>query len=295
MKELKILCIENQNGEVFVSRDDRDPLQYNWNSLSGYKFDGELGEATQHESWLKIKQVPIEITQNVCVREGHVIKYKLKDEFIPNDSLPSEVLLESTYVPHWEDIQGLYESVYSQPLYEWQPVAFRAYVVSNKKEGWHPVSAPFEPTYSLLDRICVKPRDLQDCFCILEGEQLYKIIRKHVRFHIDPKIAVISSDYDFCFRVQKNVELAQEEGYEVNISRTKTKKMVTRYRRTYAVNVFSMCPKPYQDYEKLEPIRGNDLEDLKNNLNEFLDNLMEEINEPLKECPHCKGRGVLVK
>ena len=41
-----------------------------------------------------------------------------------------------------------------------------------------------------------------------------------------------------------------------------------------------------------------DYRDLSNyffNIQAYLDNLMEHINKPLKDCPHCEGKGVIIE
>ena len=55
-----------------------------------------------------------------------------------------------------------------------------------------------------------------------------------------------------------------------------------------------MAPKPYQSYTVIEPIEGEKYQDLEKNIDDYLTKLITYINEPLVDCPHCKGRGVIM-
>jgi DNA-directed RNA polymerase subunit RPC12/RpoP len=54
-----------------------------------------------------------------------------------------------------------------------------------------------------------------------------------------------------------------------------------------------MAPKKYQNYRIIEGFRGKTQEDLKNNIDSYCKKLIEFINEPVVDCPHCKGRGIV--
>ena len=53
----------------------------------------------------------------------------------------------------------------------------------------------------------------------------------------------------------------------------------------------------YNGYEKYvtPEFRGENYEDLMFNIKQYCKEIVELINEPVKDCPHCKGRGVLIK
>jgi hypothetical protein len=155
----------------------------------------------------------------------------------------------------------------------------------------------YEPKYSLLDRITTHPVLLPTKQCYLTKEESYKIIRNHVKTNIDPRYARVTSDYDFCFAVEKVIELHKPYEYTVNVNAAYSRrkpKYEKRYNTTKSVKVYEVAPKVYNSYPIVEPFSGKDYDDLKKNIDEFLHNLMEMINEPVVECEHCKGRGVIL-
>lgn len=58
------------------------------------------------------------------------------------------------------------------------------------------------------------------------------------------------------------------------------------------MKVYEIAPKEYQSYPVIEPFNGNGEDDLKQNIQTYLNEIMIKINEPLIECEHCKGLGV---
>ena len=130
--------------------------------------------------------------------------------------------------------------------------------------------------------------------CKINTEDLYKIVREFVKTNINPKYARITSDYDFCFTVKKLIPLSETKAYQADISRTKKQRWVTKYVNEREVTVFEMAPKAYQHYTVIQPIEGNNYQDLEKNIDDYLTKLITYINEPLVDCPHCKGRGVIM-
>ncbi len=135
----------------------------------------------------------------------------------------------------------------------------------------------------------------------LTSEQTYQIIRKHIQDNIEPKYAHITSDYDFCFTVKKKIHLAQKIPYQKNIARygARKPKYVTDYRESREIEVFEMTHsghnygKGYNNYTIIEGFKGHNVEQLKENIDNYLKDLMDLINCPLIDCPNCKGKGVL--
>jgi len=161
--------------------------------------------------------------------------------------------------------------------------------------------------HRLLDEIEVPSIYLEEQPCKLSSKQTYDIIRQHVIQHLDRKVASITSDYDFCFTVKKNIPLAIPEKYKVdinlwdNLSRIGTKKRKKpakyedRYRHVRQVEVFEMThdEKSYCGYTIMPGIEGTDPDDLKRKMDAYLESLMDFLNEPVCECEACKGLGVV--
>src|SRR5690606_15220463 len=113
--------------------------------------------------------------------------------------------------------------------------------------------------------------------------------------NIDPKYAEITSDYDFCLTVKKKIEIEPEE-YRVNINAAYSRrkpKYETRFNRSRSVEIYKTSPEGYQGYPTVDNFTGKDADDLKKNVDNFLEELMKKINEPLVECGCCKGKGVV--
>jgi hypothetical protein len=136
--------------------------------------------------------------------------------------------------------------------------------------------------------------------CSLSSKDTYDIIRHHVKQHINLDVAKITSDYYFCFTVKKLIELYEPEEYKVDVNQFHKRsqpKYETRYRKTREVEVFEMThdEKCYKGYTIIKGFSANSQPELAAVIDNYLDELMMEINEPLADCPHCKGLGVVVK
>jgi hypothetical protein len=151
-----------------------------------------------------------------------------------------------------------------------------------------------------IDRLTVHPILLPSLPCSLSVGQTYKIIREFVKSHIDLEWAKITSDYDFCFTVKKLIYLDEPENYSVDVAninnwgrRKRKPRLETRYRKYREMEIFQMAPSPYQNYTVVKPFSGNNYEEMMKQINDFLSNLISEINAPLSDCPHCHGTGVI--
>jgi hypothetical protein len=159
-------------------------------------------------------------------------------------------------------------------------------------------------TYELLTELCVPDIARESFPAALTSEQTYAIIRKHVQDNIDPKYAKITSDYSFCFTVKKKIEKTTPEKYVYDenfvhnlLNKRKRKpKHKTAYRELREVEVFEMThsEEKYKNYTVIQGFKANSLPELKNVIDTYLEKLMAMINEPLKDCPHCNGKGVML-
>lgn len=134
--------------------------------------------------------------------------------------------------------------------------------------------------------------------CSLTAKKSYDIIRMFIKENINPKVAHISSDYDFCLSVKKDIKLhkelyRKEEVLTPGGRSYKHKRYRDVYIKSRSVTVFEVAPKVYNSYPVVKPFTGNNYEDLRNNINTYLEKLIEEINTPLIDCPHCQGMGVI--
>ena len=158
-------------------------------------------------------------------------------------------------------------------------------------------------TFSDLDRMLVPEFMLPERPCSLSSQQVYKIIRAHVIANIDGKVAKIDSNYDFCFSVQKIVSTAPYEYKRETLTSKGNSYKPPRFSKetlsTKKARIFEMTwhgadkGKGYGDYTCIDAWKGESLEDLHNNIKQFLDELMHVINSPAHECKECNGCGTI--
>jgi len=138
--------------------------------------------------------------------------------------------------------------------------------------------------------------------CIMSSEQMYKIVRQHIKQHINYDYAKITSDYDFCFTVKKKINLAEPFTQQWEVTKNNGKSYrPPRYDRRYVsvreVEIFEMtyAPKYYQGYTAIPSIEANNEDELKLKIDNICNEIIKVINEPFVDCPHCKGMGVISK
>lgn len=300
-------------------------------SLKTLVFDGKDPRPTFDPMWVELDAKPSKIEKHVH-NPAINHRFELKDPSMESPKFPAVLRREDVcalidYRWEWtepfEHLQSLYAYKEDAQPDSLAPVEYK--IVSEVAfESFRDIggfSYPVEPERGwgrdhrnepiteknvqnqLLDKILFPKIILSQMPCSLTSEQVYKIVRKHVKENINLKVARITSDYDFCFTVEKVIPLTKEEPYVVDenwnpFSRRKAKpKMVKRFRRDRAVKIFEMtnAKDKYKGYTAIPGITGNDADDLKEKIDSFLKGLMEDINEPVKECAHCEGTGISLK
>lgn len=141
--------------------------------------------------------------------------------------------------------------------------------------------------------------------CSLTSKQVYKIIRAHVLNNIDGKVARVTSNYDFCFTVEKIIETKPYPTKKEQLTRAgksyKPPRFTTGTKSTKQQKIFEMTWKGYKGnsgydgYTCIEPWEADSLQELYDNMQKYLSDLMEEINKPVVECQHCNGLGCITK
>jgi hypothetical protein len=134
--------------------------------------------------------------------------------------------------------------------------------------------------------------------CSVSSHMTYRIIRAHVKDHIDPLFAQVTSDYDFCFTVKKKVRIVpfvkRWEETKLNGKSYRPRRFRTKQVDYDLHEVFEMthAKENYRGYTVVEGFKGDSLADLAANIDHYLQDLMAVINAPLTQCPHCGGKGV---
>jgi len=318
---MKIQAIKTSDG-YFVTAEGMN--SYN-NTLTNIVFDRKELETTWKQGWYKISDITGNIERKIPEKK-EIEKYQLKEEYEATSKTPQTVELEFFESDSYDEphpLRGLYEPVFKiipvtyveETDVEIEVVAelegklveekinFPVYGQYPNTDGKNWSVKNTELKLGLVDELVTPEILKEERPCELSSANSYKIIRTHIKDNIDPKVATISSDYDFCLTVEKRIPLAEKETYQVDenftlFSRRKRKpKLVTKYRVERRKEIYKIAPKlngkVYSEYPETPIFRGENARNLKSNINEYLSSLMKEINKPLKDCPTCKGCGVI--
>lgn len=291
---LKLIGIKTAS--KFYISDNINGEKYHHSRLEDFLFDGDNAETTFHEDWFQLKHRPFKIERKLPEKKINM-RFELKDGFQETELTPK--VINKSYIDEdseYYEVKGLYDFKYDTVPAGFEEIPFEINIIEEIEGEFEIVKKDFDVKYNLIDRIQTHPVLLQNKPCYLTKEESYKIIRNHVKANINPKYARVTSDYDFCFTVSKVIELYKPYEFKVNINEKyprRKRKYETRYQTEKLVEIYEVAPRPYQKYPVVEEFYGKDYEDLKNNIKQFLDELMEFINEPVVECECCKGRGVI--
>ncbi len=291
--------------KVYISDSVSHSYNYGFVDLKHLIFDCGEAKETNKKGWYELPRLPKTVQKKISPTPV-ISHYKLKDGFVSTNKLPETV--SADFFEYDDDIEeysnseikGLYEAVLEKKEPFLENVEFEISTIAHKNSNWKFVNAPPNVQHYLLDEITKHPAVLQDERCFLSTEESYKRIREFVKTNINPRVAYVSSDYDFHFEVSKKIILHEKEKYQRNVKPfAKRPKYVDDYRTHRNVSVYDIIPneakrESYRKNSSVAPkFEGSNYEDLENNINSYLTELIEKINEPLKDCPHCKGRGVV--
>jgi hypothetical protein len=324
--ELNIYGIKTKNGIMISDQPTGD--SYRSSSLKNYFINESNPRESFHKLWFWIDAEP----QKVEVKQSQSDinhRYVLIDESLESDKFPLTLVRDeiatydsSEYEWEWNDgyshLRSLYKLVSDKQLDVMVEVEFKYSQLMELDEikEFHGFSYPVQKTQwssdglmnfteknarnQLLDMILFPEPVHHMLPSKLTSEQFYRVIRQHVKENINPMVAEITSDYDFCFTVKKKIKLAtaikhEKETMKSNGRSYKNRKINVSYQKVRNIEVFEMTysPKGYQGYTPIPEIVGTDTEDLKNKIDTYLEDLMKMINEPLEDCPHCNGIGVV--
>lgn len=320
---MKIIGIKTNDG--YYITDDINNNNYSGTYLGGYIVNGEQPKPTFNKKWVKVSEEPTKIQRWKSMPNINE-RYELRDPSLADKFkqtyLKSEVKLgydddleEVIYLDEFKGIQSLYEfksdpqeKVLEDVEFEYEtiseideitePTKFSYAVVKNFSRYAPNVTNDNAKT-EMIAQIITPDLLLHTQPCRLTAQESYDVVRAYIKNNINPMVAEITSDYDFCFTVKKKIALAKEHVYQVEINnsifnkRKKKPNYQTRVQKTYSIEIFNMAPKPYQSYKLIQPFVGDNQDDLKETIDNFLSHIIGVINEPLKECECCNGTGVI--
>lgn len=286
--ELKLIAIKTKT-KVYIS-DNVDNNSYHNGRLQNYLFDSIAPTKTYKSDWFEIESIPAKIEKQI---PKQIIKswYELREKH-HSTGLP-KILNKFDFDEgsEYESVYGLYEAKYEYDDGCLEEVPFKLAVIEELDE-FQITRNEFQLQHAILDRITTHPILLTLKPCKLSRKESYEIVRKYIKANIDLRYATITSDYDFCLTVEKRIS-HEPAAYQVNVGKRKPK-YETRYNRIRTVKAYETSPEGYSKYPTIEPFEGKNEDDLKQNIQNFLDELISVINKPYVECKHCEGKGVVL-
>jgi hypothetical protein len=311
---MKIIGIRTNDG-YYISDNIENKAYYN-SGLGGLLINNELPQPTFKKDWFKVKEKPTLIQKTIkgtrVNRRYELINKDLKtslEEVIPYENVFDE---DSDMLEYFQGIKGLYEFKYDTTEDTLEEVPFDFEEILKIEEIKEPnallykrydsYSTPVsnlsskDIKYDFVAEIITPSILLHTQPCKLSRKESYDIVRAYIKDNIDPKVAEITSDYNFCFTVKKRIPLAKPYEYEVNVNAFKGKrkpKYEKRIMKESKVTIFEVAPERYNSYTVIEPFVGENQEDLQKNIDAYLSNIIGIINEPLKFCSCCNGTGVI--
>lgn len=311
---------------VFISVDQYESW-YGYYDFNGKKL------VNSHSSKWKLLEGEEELTSltKLVTKSGSGIGYTLKDPEFVSDKIPLSLTNEEVdreldedgdYVwGNFWNIRSLYKEVYSEPEEFIEDVGFeieylgfldlgllsaphstKVSIIS--RGGWSDVKSEVTISslaeYEEIVKAVVPDLVIHNQPCTISSYAAFCIVRAFVKNNIDKKNARISSDYDFCFTVQKLIainpipwknEVTTARGKSYRPPRYKTG--TTTHKE---VEVFEMThsKENYRGYTPIAPFKGDNLQELVDNIQTYLEDLISYINTPFHECTHCKGMGKIV-
>lgn len=279
-------------------------------TLENYLINGERPEKTHLNNWVSTKEEPKSI--EVIEPQGYTNKrFELRDpKKFPNlpKSYKYEDVYESTYdyedyyTEEFESVKSLYQLKQdklpdSRKFLEFEYKLLAEidilpdftldykYKLNYKEKTTSKEDIQFNELAKLLLPKVLLPTQP----CSLTRQRSFDIVREHIKRNIDPKVARVTSDYDFCLEVKKIVPCAEYKVFKYEGKKRQKKVEITKDKKE--ILCYEIAPKVYQQYSVIEPFKGKDLDDLKKNIDNYLEELIKDINKPLKECPTCNGYG----
>lgn len=281
---------------VYISSEDR------WQSgLSCYLFDGQSADRTNKAEWYKLSRIPSEILMRQKDKRVNE-RFELKAGYSPTELMPSIITMDMYHSEEYDEVIGLYNRKYDTEKGGFEPIEFEISVIYSRKD-FEFIPNKYDAKVDLLTQIEYPEEAYQDRPCQLSSEQMFTIIRNHVKRNIDPRCAKVAADYDFHFEVTRSIGLSDPYTKLVDANNSwankkRKPKWVTHTIATKEATILNIKSKPSDsDYGKdccLAPvITGENYEDLTRKVDQYLDELMASINKKYCECTNCKGWGVV--
>lgn len=323
---MKIQVITATNG--WFIKDAANDGRYGYNSkMPAFLFDGKHPESTFHPGWYRIEPEVSQV-QEIIPPKTINERYELNRPDLQSTRYPL-VIDRARYRELTNECSDDFDSIV-EAIYDYKCDKTEATVVDAdvefeyllrfdkdilKPEGtfaagkyWSEINREWRDAsisvsnaqHQLIDKIMFPDLILHECPCSFTSEQMYKITRDFIKANIDLSVAEISSDYDFCFEVQKKIRktIPEVQTYYNLFARTKKQREKPQIRNVnftkYTIFEMTYSPKKYDRYTPIPAMYANNAAELKEKVDAWLQYIISIINEPLCECPQCLGKGYLV-
>jgi len=256
-------------------------------------FEGEKLVPTFKKDWFILPKIP-SLIQKHGVDKRVNIRWLLKEGYPVSEKMPAVVYQNpNDEDSNYNEVSMLYYMTFDTEPGSLESVEFE-YELIDSEENFYVDKPKYSYTSSLITELSTPNFLRSERPCSITGKDLYTIVRSHVKLNINPKHAKVTSDYDFCFGVSKVLELAVPKPYTNNIGTSKRPRHIKGLTTHQNVLVFETAPAPYQSYTVQEPIHGKNYLDLEQKIDKYLSDIVEIINQPVKQCKCCSGSGVTI-
>jgi len=315
---IKLQAIKTKQGFYLKSNDSRQYLNY-------YFINGVNPEKTVYGDWFYVEGNQIESLKNVLPKKQSNHRYVLVDSSLENEKIPLQIKredacfyddeeeswvwkfenqhLKSLYKLEWDTEEESYEDIPCEVnvILEIDTDKLSRPEFFQMKNRFGYINA-LEPEHEMISKLLFPAPVVQFTPCKYSSNQMYEIVRDYVKRNYDRDWATISSDYDFCFQVNKKIKLSNphEQTWEImkeNGKPYKQKKFKSKYISTKEIKVFEMTNSKsrYKGYTVIPEMIADNEEELVRKVNDFCETLIARINEPLVECGVCQGSGVILE
>jgi len=263
-------------------------------NLSYFLIDDCVPVKTNEQRWFRVNSIPKSLKIKGSDKSTNY-RFTLKNGITPSALLPEKIESEGSSIPEeYENVAGCYKMECDTIPGEWEERPFTLEIIY-KSNDFEWLKTVYPHQHFLLDQIeC--PSDLLDSIkpCIADRKQMYTFIRDYIKKNINPKVASITSDYDFVFTVARDVKLYEPIHTERNAGTSKRPKWVNDIKDKKTIMIYSITTEA--SYLKggchyPDPVIGKNAKDLDEKINKTLEEIMKEINKEFCECPTCKGWG----
>ena len=313
---LNILCVKTNKGCFISDGTITKSYCYDKTKIKKLFFDGKNPADTYCPEWYYIEQYPTSIQQE---KIGNVVnkRYELKDETLASDKMPKVILDEDAYNYNEDVIDSLYSYQFDREPNYFEDVTCNIQVLCEIDDYNFPPKFEYKAVerrdwsdrvytiknanieHQKLDQIIFPPVLLHERPCKLSSKQMFDITRQYILEHIDNSVAKVTSNYGFCFDVKKLIPLIEPETitYQNIFARTKRErnKIHTSVKKYEEKLIFEMThdQEKYRNYTVIPEMYASSEAELKEKVDTWLESLIEIINKPLCQCPHCHGSGYI--